>query len=63
MKTLKITTYWTTEQAEDICTLLDDLKSTILQSYGEDISKMHREIINEEQKKKENDEFNDGLLF
>jgi hypothetical protein len=34
MKTLRITTHWTTEQAEDMFTLLDDLKTAIWQSYG-----------------------------
>jgi hypothetical protein len=38
MKTLRITTHWTTEQAEDMFALLDDLKSAIWQSYGEEMS-------------------------
>ena len=56
MKTVKITTHWTTEQAEDMFTLLDDLKSAIWQSYGEDIVTMHREIAFEQKKEGENGE-------
>ena len=56
MKTLRITTHWTTEQAEDMFTLLDDLKSAIWQSYGEDIVTMHREIAFEQKKERENGE-------
>ncbi len=43
MKTIKLVTHWTTEQAEDMYRLLDDLKSAVWQSYGEDIVKMHQE--------------------
>ena len=63
MKTLKITTYWTPEQAEDMYLLLDELKSAIWQSYGEDIVAMHQEIASEAQKMEEGDEFNDELPF
>ena len=63
MKTLKITTNWTTEQAEDIYLLLDELKSAIWQSYGKDIVAMHQEIASEPQKMEEGDEFNDEIPF
>ncbi|MCK5188474.1 MAG: hypothetical protein KAI44_00365 [Methylococcales bacterium] len=63
MKTLRITTYWTTEQAEDMFTLLDDLKSAIWQSYGEDIVKMHRDIALEQKKEGENCEIKDEPFF
>ena len=56
MKTLRITTHWTTEQAEDMFALLEDLKSAIWQSYGEDIVTMHREIAFEQKKEGENRE-------
>ncbi|WP_428352966.1 hypothetical protein [Methyloprofundus sp.] len=56
MKTLRITTHWTTEQAEDIFTLLDDLKIAIWQSYGEDIVTMNREIAFKQKKEAENRE-------
>lgn len=63
MKTLRITTHWTTEQAEDMFTLLDDLKTAIWQSYGEDSVKMHREIEFEQKKDGDNSEFKDEPLF
>ena len=63
MKTVKITTHWTAEQAADIYLLLDELKSLIWQSYGEDIVKMHREIAFEQKQEGENSEFKDEPFF
>ena len=63
MKTVKITTHWTAEQAADIYLLLDELKSLIWQSYGEDIVKMHREIAFEQKKEEENGELKDEPFF
>ena len=63
MKILKITTHWTTEEADCIYELLDALKSAIWQAYGEDIVEMHREIASEQQKKGKGGEFNDDLEF
>lgn len=64
MKTVKITTHWTTEQAEDIYLLLDELKSAIWQSYGEDIDALHQKTACEQQKMQPgDDEFNDELPF
>ncbi len=63
MKTLRITTHWTTEQAEEMFTLLDDLKSAIWQSYGEDIVTMHHEIAFEQKQKGEDGELNDETFF
>jgi len=59
MKTLRLTTHWTTEQAEDIYILLDDLKSAIWESYGEEIITMHCEIAFEQQKEGENEEYSE----
>ncbi len=42
MKTLKITTFWTTEEAGNVYRLLDELQSAVWESYGEDIDKMYR---------------------
>ena len=60
MKTLRVTTHWTTEQAEDMYMLLDDLKSAIWQSYGEEIVTMHRDMAFEQKKEEEKGE-NGGL--
>ncbi|WP_351124964.1 hypothetical protein [Shewanella sp. T24-MNA-CIBAN-0130] len=63
MRTIKITTHWTTEQADDIYLLLDELKTAIWQSYGADIVKMHQKTAREQEEKKAEDGFNDDLLF
>ena len=63
MKTIRITTHWTTEQAEDMFTLLDDLKLAIWQSYGDDIVTMHREIAFEQKQGGENSELKDEPFF
>jgi len=63
MKTIKLVTHWTTEQADDIYQLLGELQSSIWQSYGEDIVKMHQEIATEKFLEEENDPFNDELPF
>ena len=38
MKTLKITTYWTAEQADCIYQLLGDLRSVLWDHYGDKIA-------------------------
>ena len=63
MKILKITTHWTTEEADCVYALLDVFKSAIWQAYGEDIANMHSDIANEQKYKKETDEVNDELGF
>lgn len=63
MKTLKFTTYWSTEQAEDMYLLLDELKSAIWQSYGKDIVAMHQKMASEQPVIEEDDEFNDEIPF
>jgi len=63
MRTVKITTHWTAEQAGHIYMLLDELKSLIWQSYGDDIIKMHRDNAHDQLKKEESDEFDDDPIF
>jgi len=63
MKMIKLTTHWTTGQAEDIYLLLDEIKSAIWQSYGEDIIKRHQEIAYEQQLKEEENNTGDDLPF
>ena len=62
MKTIKLVTYWTTEQAEDIYRLLDDLKSAVWQTYGDDIVKMYQENATDKTLE-ESDDLNDELPF
>tara|TARA_R110002072_G_C7952105_1_gene533287 strand:+ start:3006 stop:3197 length:192 start_codon:yes stop_codon:yes gene_type:complete len=63
MKTLRITTYWSPEEADSIYQLLDEFRTAIWQSYGHDIQKMHEEIRIEQQKYEEEHEVNDELPF
>ncbi len=57
MKTLKIATHWTVEEADCIYRLLDEFQCAIWESYGQDIEQlyqMHREEqleLNMEQEK------------
>ena len=46
MKVLKMTTHWTTEEADCLYRLLDELQSAIWEQYGKDIEQLyeaHRE--------------------
>ena len=62
MKTIKFTSYWTAEEADCICQLLDDFKSALWQVYGEEIIAMHQEI-RDEQRELNNNEFDDEIPF
>ena len=42
MKILKITTHWTTEEADCIYQLLDEFRCAIWESYGDDIELLYR---------------------
>ena len=65
MKTLRVTTYWTPEQADCVYQLLDELKAAVWSSYGEEITEMHKAIWEEEQQERKEEEGNknDELLF
>ena len=63
MKTLKITTHWTPEEAECIYQFLDDLKQALWQCYGEDIVQMHKTTHAQQQKRDEEEGSDDDLLF
>jgi len=58
MKVLKITTHWTTEEADCIYRLLGELQSVIWQNYGEDIDHLY-DLIREEQLEREEAYFDD----
>lgn len=62
MKILKITTYWSPEEADCIYQLLDELKEVIWAAYGEDILKMHQEI-RDEKTEAQSEDFNDEIQF
>jgi len=63
MKALKITTYWTAEQADCIYQFLGDLRSVLWDHYGEDITKMYEEIRVEQQEHTDSVEVNHELPF
>ena len=42
MKILKMTTHWTTEEADCIVRLLDEFQSAIWESYGKDIEQLYQ---------------------
>lgn len=55
MKTLRITTHWSPEEADCVYQLLDELRVAVWQSYGEEITAMHKAIWEEEQQKQKDD--------
>ena len=42
MKILKMTTHWSTEEADCIIRLLDEFQSAIWESYGKDIERLYQ---------------------
>jgi len=63
MRILKITTYWSPEEADCIHRLLDELKEAIWQNHGDDIIEMHRRIHDEQQGHEAQTDFDDEILF
>jgi len=63
MRTLKITTYWTPEEADCIDQFLDDFKQELWQCYGDDIVQMYKTIHADQQKCDEKEESDDDLPF
>jgi len=63
MKTLKITTYFTAEEADCLYQLMDELKTAIWRSYGDAIIEMHKEIALEEDNLTQENSPNDDLPF
>jgi hypothetical protein len=61
VKTLKITTHWTTAEAAQIYEALDLLKTAIWESYGGDIREMYTSIATEQ--KEICEQFNDAIDF
>ena len=62
MKTLKITTYWSAEEADCMYELLDELKEAVWAAYGEEILKMHQEM-RDEKSEVQCEDFNDEIQF
>ena len=47
MKVTPLTTYWSPDEAATAIDLLDILREALWQTYGEQVTKMHREIHDE----------------
>lgn len=63
MKTLKITTYWTAEQADCIYQLLGELRSVLWEQYGDEISALYEDIRMEQQERWDSAEVDHELPF
>jgi hypothetical protein len=63
MKTLRLTTYWTAEQADCLYQLLGDLRSVLWDHYGDEIAEMYEEIRVEQQECSGSVEINHELPF
>ena len=63
MKTLKIATHWTPEEADCIYQFLDEFKQALWHCYGEDIVQMHQTIHAQQQEHDEEKELNHELPF
>lgn len=63
MKILKITTHFSTEEADCLYQLMDELKEAIWRSYGDDIIEMHKAIAAEKDSVKAENLPNDDLLL
>jgi len=61
MKTLHITTHWTTEEAACVIDALDTFKTVIWETYGKDITKMYVDIA--EHQHQQSEQFDDELGF
>ena len=63
MKTLRITTHWTAEQADCVYQLLGELRSILWEHYGDEIVKMYETIRVEQQQREDSVEVNQELPF
>jgi len=63
MKTLKITTYWTADQADCVYQLLGELRSELWEHYGDEIVKMYETIRVEQRQREGSVEVNHELPF
>jgi hypothetical protein len=63
MKTLKITTHWTADQADCVYQLLGELRSELWEHYGDEIVKMYEAIRVEQRQHEGRVEVNHELRF
>ena len=63
MRTLRITTHWTAEQADCIYQLLGDVRSVLWDHYGDEITQLYEQIRAEQQQYEDHVEINHELPF
>lgn len=63
MKILKIPVWWNAQEAEGILLFLDELRRFIGHTYGEDIQKMHRALLQEQNAHAQDRDGNDEIPF
>ena len=45
MKITRLTTYWTADEADSVMAFLDELRDTLWECYGEQITEMRRNAL------------------
>ena len=45
MKVIKLTVYWDAADAQLIISFMDELRELLVDTYGEDIVEMHRQLV------------------
>lgn len=45
MKITRLTTYWTTDEADTVVAFLDELRDTLWECYGDQITEMRRNAL------------------
>ena len=65
MNTTRLTTYWTTGEAAAVIDFLDTLREALWETYGEQITRMHREAYDDHIRdtSQREFEFNDDIPF
>ena len=63
MKTLRITTYWTAEQADGIYQLLGDLRTVLWDHYGDEITDLYEQVQVEQEEFADSVEVNHEIPF
>ena len=63
MNTTHLTTYWTVDEAATVIDFLDTLRDALWETYGEQITQMHREDYDDRTRDSNPCEFDDDISF
>ncbi len=65
MKILKLTTYWDAADAQLIISFIDELRDLLVDTYGDEIVDMHRQLVHNDTLDESQTElpFNDPVEF